>query len=63
MLTDNAGLAKTSQTPGKTQTINTLISAIGGTGDMPGHGYAKTYARYARIGMHLYRKYILNEIT
>lgn len=42
-LTSKKGLAKTSQTPGKTQLINHfLINGIWYLVDLPGYGYAKT---------------------
>ena len=42
MLTDSKGLAKTSQTPGKTQTINHfIINENWYLADLPGYGYAK----------------------
>ena len=43
MLTDKKGLAKTSQTPGKTQLINHfLINENWYIVDLPGYGYART---------------------
>lgn len=43
MLTGNSSLAKTSSTPGKTQTINHfLINKSWYIVDLPGYGYAKT---------------------
>ncbi len=42
MITDMKGLAKTSQTPGKTQTVNHfLVNEQWYLADLPGYGYAK----------------------
>ncbi|MDX2000810.1 MAG: ribosome biogenesis GTP-binding protein YihA/YsxC [Chitinophagales bacterium] len=43
LITGNKGLAKVSQTPGKTQTINFfLVNDAWWLVDLPGYGYAKT---------------------
>lgn len=66
MLTDNAGLAKTSQTPGKTQTINHFnINDQWYLVDMPGYGYAKTSRTLRKDWDAFIREYILerNELV
>lgn len=64
MLTGNSGLAKTSQTPGKTQTINHfIINDEWFLVDMPGYGYAKTGRSLRKDWEKFIRDYILNRET
>ncbi len=66
MLTGISGLAKTSQTPGKTQTINHYnINDQWYLVDMPGYGYAKTSRSLRKDWDSFIRKYILerNELA
>lgn len=60
MLTGNSGLAKTSQTPGKTQTINHFnINNHWYLVDLPGYGYAKTSRQMRKDWDTFIRQYIL----
>ena len=64
MLTGQKGLAKTSSTPGKTQTINHfIINQEWYLVDMPGYGFAKTSKASRAEWITLVRDYILNRKT
>ncbi len=64
MLTGNSSLAKTSQTPGKTQTINHfIINDEWYLVDMPGYGYAKTGRSLRKDWEKFIREYILHRET
>jgi GTP-binding protein len=63
-LTGYNSLAKTSQTPGKTQTINHfIINDEWFLVDMPGYGYAKTGRSLRKDWEKFIRDYILNRET
>ena len=64
MLTSQSGLAKVSQTPGKTQHINHfLINDSWYIVDLPGYGYAKT-SKAARVVFHeMITNYVKNRET
>lgn len=60
MLTGFSGLAKTSSTPGKTQTINHfIINSEWYIADLPGYGYAKTSAKKRESWSRSTAEYIL----
>jgi GTP-binding protein len=64
MLTDHAGLAKISSTPGKTQTINHfLINGEWYIADLPGYGYAKTSVSLRENWSKETKNYILKRET
>jgi len=59
MLTSSKDLAKTSQTPGKTQTINHfLIDNTWHLVDLPGYGFAKVSRTLREKWMHMIRQYL-----
>lgn len=59
MLTGSKDLAKTSQTPGKTQTINHfLIDNTWHLVDLPGYGFAKVSRSLREKWMHMIRQYL-----
>ncbi|MFM1930824.1 MAG: hypothetical protein RL226_127 [Bacteroidota bacterium] len=64
MLTGHAGLAKTSQTPGKTQLINHFIINERKTpwllADLPGYGYAKVSKKDREAFNTMIRTYLKN---
>lgn len=61
MLTDRKNLARTSSTPGKTQTINYFnINEDWYIVDLPGYGYAKTGKRNRDLFSKIIKYYILN---
>ena len=61
MLTDNGKLAKTSQTPGKTQLVNHfIINDSWYLVDLPGYGYAKLPDRERAKLRHIIWDYINN---
>jgi GTP-binding protein len=60
MLTNNKYLAHTSQTPGKTKTINHfLINDSWYIADLPGYGYAKVSQKERAKWEHMIRNYFL----
>lgn len=60
-LTERKGLAKTSNTPGKTQCINFfLINNDWNLVDLPGYGYAKTSKKNREIWFNFTKSYIKN---
>ncbi|MDD2562982.1 MAG: ribosome biogenesis GTP-binding protein YihA/YsxC [Salinivirgaceae bacterium] len=64
MLTDRKDLAKTSQTPGKTQLLNHfIINDEWYLVDMPGYGYAKTGKALRKSWEVFIEDYILNRKT
>ncbi|MBR4498249.1 MAG: YihA family ribosome biogenesis GTP-binding protein [Bacteroidales bacterium] len=61
MLCNNRKLAKTSSTPGKTQTINHfLINKLWYLVDLPGYGYAKVNKQLRNTFANFISDYILN---
>ncbi len=59
MITDMKGLAKTSQTPGKTQTVNHfLVNEQWYLADLPGYGYAKVPVVVKKKWHELMEKYL-----
>ncbi|MEQ9437947.1 MAG: ribosome biogenesis GTP-binding protein YihA/YsxC [Cyclobacteriaceae bacterium] len=61
MLTERKKLAKTSNTPGKTQTINHfLINQEWHLVDLPGYGYAKVSKTLRNDWGHMIEAYLLN---
>lgn len=64
MITGNSGLAKVSQTPGKTQHINHFfINERWYLVDLPGYGYAKTSKASRAIFQEMIYSYIQNRET
>lgn len=61
MLTENKKLAKTSQTPGKTQLINHfLINKEWYLTDLPGYGYAKVSKKQRGKFQNIIQSYLIN---
>ena len=64
MLTGRKNLAKTSSSPGKTQTINHfLVNGAWYLVDLPGYGYARTSKAIKKEFPYLIREYLLNRKT
>ena len=60
-LTRNSGLARTSNTPGRTQVLNLFALDTGGTlMDLPGYGYAKVPGRVRRDWPVMIEGYLLD---
>lgn len=64
MLTGQKGLAKTSSTPGKTQTINHfLVNSEFYISDLPGYGFAKVSRTLRDKWEGMIRNYLLNRLN